>query len=220
MQHPLFMQPALYNYLLQISLREHPVLQALREKNATLPLGIMQVAPDEAQFLQFLVSILQAKNILELGTFTGYSALSMALALPEDGKIITCDRNAEWIAIAKPFWENANVHSKIEVRLGLALETVENLLEQGYAEQFDFLFIDADKTNYLAYYEYALQLIKKSGVIAIDNIFWDGKVLDPTVDDAQTKAIRALNEHIQKDTRVEISLVGIGDGLFLIRRKE
>jgi predicted O-methyltransferase YrrM len=209
--------PSLYEYLLDISLREHPVLTALREKTATMPLANMQVAPEQAQFMQFLLKLTKAKKVLELGTFTGYSTLSLALALPEDGQIITCDINEEWTSIAKPFWEQAGQSKKIQLRLGPALDTMKQLLKAGFSKQFDFIFIDADKTNYLNYYELALQLINEQGLIAIDNIFWDGTVIDPLETGAQVREIRRLNEYIKKDTRVSISLLPLADGLFLIR---
>lgn len=213
------MTPALYDYMCSMSLREHAVLKALREETAKLPLGGMQIAPEQGQFLQFLIRTIHAKKILELGTFTGYSALAMALALPEDGQLITCDINTEWTSKALPFWEEAKQQNKIELRLGAAKQTLEELLASGYRDQFDFIFIDADKTNYVPYYEYALELIQPQGIIAIDNIFWEGLVVDPTVTNAQTREIRRLNQHIQQDERVDISLLAIADGLFLIRKK-
>jgi predicted O-methyltransferase YrrM len=217
MKH-LQMTQALYNYMTEISLRESPVLTELREKTAELPVGGMQVAPEQGQFLQFLVRILRAEKILELGTFTGYSALAMALALPENGRLITCDRSENWTKNARKYWEEAQVSQKIELVLAPALQTLEQLLADGHAASFDFIFIDADKTNYRAYYEYALQLIKPEGLIAIDNIFWEGDVINPLNHDAQTREIRALNEFIKTDDRVHLSLLPIGDGLFLIQK--
>lgn len=216
MKH-LNLTPALYEYMLDISLRELPVLQALREENAKLPLGGMQVAPEQAQFMQLLLRLMNARKVLELGTFTGYSALAMALALPEDGQIITCDINAEWTARALPFWQQAQQEKKIELRLGPALESLEQLLQQGHAHSFDFIFIDADKTNYLNYYELSLQLVKTNGLIAIDNIFWSGKVIDETETGAQTREIRRLSAFLKQDKRVDLSLLAIADGLFLIK---
>ena len=210
--------PALYGYMLDISLREHPVLQALRAETAKLPLAIMQVAPEQAQFMQFLLKMQNAKKVLELGTFTGYSALAMAIVLPDDGHLITCDINTPWVTIAKPFWASAGQDKKIDLRVAPALETLHTLLNTEQAAQsFDFIFIDADKTNYLHYYEYALKLIKPNGVIAIDNIFWDGLVIDASNTDAQTREIRKLNAIIKKDQRVDVSLLAIADGLFLIK---
>lgn len=208
--------PALYDYLLDKSLREDPVLKDLRKHTSTMELANMQVSPEQAQFMQFLLRIIGAKKVLELGTFTGYSALAMAQALPDDGQLITCDRSEEWTSHAHPFWERAKQTHKINLRLGPALDSLHALIAQGWSHQFDFIFIDADKTNYLNYYELALQLIQPKGIIAIDNIFWDGKVVESEVTDAQTREIRKLNERIKNDTRVFVSLLPIADGLFLI----
>lgn len=216
MKH-LNLTPALYDYMLDISLREDPVLKALRDETAKLPLAIMQVAPEQAQFMQFLIRLIGANKILELGTFTGYSALAMAMALPADGELITCDINNEWTSIAYPFWREAKQDKKIKLRLAPALDTLHQLLDEGYKHQFDFIFIDADKTNYLNYYELALQLISSRGVIAIDNIFWDGKVIDKQEKGGQTREIRRLNALLKEDQRVDISLLAIADGLFLVK---
>jgi predicted O-methyltransferase YrrM len=218
MKHLNITEP-LYQYLLDISVREHPVLSELREKTATLPMSVMQVAPEQAQFMQFMLRMLNAKKVLELGTFTGYSALAMALALPDDGELITCDMSTEWTNIAKPFWEKADVANKINLILGEAKDTLNHLLENNAAGTFDFIFIDADKNNYPDYYELALQLISPNGVIAIDNMLWSGEVVNPDNTRAQTRTIRDLNAHIKQDTRVDISLLPIADGLFLVRKK-
>jgi predicted O-methyltransferase YrrM len=202
--------------MLDISLREHNALKALREETRQLPLYVMQTAPEEAQFLQFMIRLLGAKKVLELGTFTGYSALAMALALPEDGQLITCDINTQWTKIAHKYWEQAHVSNKIDLRIGAALATLRELLDEGARHSFDFIFIDADKTNYVEYYELSLQLIKPNGLIAIDNIFWEGDVINPLDTSAQTREIRKLNEHIKTDQRVHTSLLPIADGLFLI----
>lgn len=217
MKH-LQMTPSLYQYMLDISLHEQEVMHALRKETEKLPLGVMQVAPEEAQFLQFMIRILKAEHVLELGTFTGYSALAMALALPPQGKLITCDINENWTNKALPYWEQANVRDKIDLRIAPALETLECLFNE--KATFDFIFIDADKTHYVEYYEYALQLIKPSGVIAIDNIFWEGDVINPLDTGAQTREIRRLNALIQSDTRVFTSLLPIADGLFLIQPRQ
>lgn len=211
------MTPALYDYLLDKSLREHDVLKALREKTSTLELASMQVAPEQAQFMQFLLRVIGAKNVLELGTFTGYSALAMALALPEDGQVITCDISENWTSYAHPFWKDAGQTHKIRLHLGRALDSLHALVDEGFSGQFDFIFIDADKTNYLNYYELALRLIRPKGIIAVDNIFWDGQVIDDKDTSAQTREIRKLNEFIKNDSRVHVSLLAIADGMFLIQ---
>lgn len=216
MKHP-ELNPALYQYMLDVSLHEHPVLKALREETAQMQLASMQIPPEQAQFMQFLIRLIKAKNILELGTFTGYSALAMALACDDDAKIITCDINPEWTKVALPFWQQAGQEKKINLQLAPALKTLNALLESGHQQHFDFIFIDADKTNYLHYYELALQLVTPSGLIAIDNIFWDGKVIDPKEKGGQTREIRKLNEHLKQDPRVYTSLLAIADGIFLIQ---
>lgn len=209
--------PDLYQYILDISIHEHPVLEALRKQTETHRLAVMQVAPEQAQFMQLLIRLIGAKRVLELGTFTGYSALAMSLALPADGQLITCDINSEWTANAHTFWHAAQQDSKIELRLAPALDTLHQLINDGHSHQFDFIFIDADKTNYLKYYELALQLISAKGLIVIDNIFWDGKVIDPLDEGAQVREIRKLNQFIKNDSRVFTSLLPIADGLFLVQ---
>ena len=211
------LSPELYEYILDKSLREHPVLKSIREETSTMELANMQVAPEQAQFMQFLIRLIHAKNVLELGTFTGYSALAMSLALPDDGQLITCDINKEWTKRTDHFWREAKQDHKIKLRLGPALDTLYSLLNEGWEHQFDFIFIDADKTNYLNYYELALKLIKPQGLIAIDNVLWDGKVIASNEISAQTREIKKLNELIKKDQRVFISLLPIADGLFLVQ---
>lgn len=213
------MTPALYEYMLDKSLREHPVLKSLREDTATMERANMQVAPEQAQFMQFLLRMLQAKNVLEIGTFTGYSALAMSLALPDEGRLITCDINKEWTKNAPLYWQQAQQDHKIKLRLAPALETLYSLLNEGCDKHFDFIFIDADKTNYMNYYELSLKLIKPHGVIAIDNVFWDAKVVDTDDHGPQTREIKKLNDYIKQDERVDVSLLPIADGLFLIRLK-
>ncbi len=208
----------LYHYLLDKGVREHPVLQALREDTLTHPLAHMQIAPEQAQFMQFLLKILSAKKVLELGTFAGYSALAMALALPDDGQVITCDINTEWTKNAKIFWQKAHQEHKIELRLGQASDTLATLFPE-FKASFDFIFIDADKTNYKLYYEQALKLIRPGGIIAIDNVLWGGRVIDDTDTRGQTREIRELNTLLAHDTRVEVSLIPIADGLFLVTPK-
>lgn len=209
--------PELYAYILDVSLHEHPVMQRLRNETSLMELANMQIAPEQAQFMQFLLRIIRAKNVLELGTFTGYSALAMALALPDDGRLITCDVSAQWTKKAHLFWKEAQQDHKIELRLGQALDSLHALIEEGWERKFDFIFIDADKTNYLHYYEMALRLIQPKGIIAIDNVLWDGKVIDEQETGGQTREIRKLNELIKQDKRVFTSLLPIADGLFLVQ---
>ena len=208
-----------YDYLLEVSLREHPVLARLREETAELPLSIMQIAPEQGQFMRLLVQILGAKRCLEIGTFTGYSSLSVALGLPADGQIIACDVSVDFTEIALRYWAEAGVADKIDLRLGPAIETLDDLLKEGAAGSFDFAFIDADKENYLPYYERCLKLIRPGGLIAVDNVLWNGSVADPEKNDADTLAIRELNEKLRDDERVDISMVPIGDGLTLARKR-
>lgn len=211
--------PELYAYLQNNSLRETEVLKKLREETHKLPLGHMQICPEQGQFMRFLVEILNAKKTLDIGTFTGYSALVVALSLPEDGKVIACDTSEEWTTIAKRYWQEAGVANKIELRLAPALETLDALLQDGKANTFDFSFIDADKQNYATYYEKSLQLLRIGGVVAIDNTLWGGEVADPGINDSQTNNIRKFNKKILIDERVTISMLPIGDGLTLARKR-
>lgn len=216
MKH-LQLTPALYEYILDKSVREHPVLTRLRHETATMELANMQVAPEQAQFMQFLLRLINAKHVLELGTFTGYSALAMALALPDDGRVITCDVNKEWTKNTHLFWQEAQQDHKITLKMGPAVESLYALLNDGWDKKFDFIFIDADKTNYLTYYELALKLVSPTGLIAIDNVLWDGQVIDPDDVRPQTRDIRKLNDLIKNDPRVHISMLPIADGLFLVQ---
>lgn len=211
------LSPLLYQYMLDISGHEHPVLADLRLQTQKHPLATMQISPEQAKFLQLLIRLVNAKQVLELGTFTGYSALAMALAMPADGHLLTCDINAEWTKDAFSYWKEAEQNQKIELRLGPAVNTLYQLINDGYGQKFDFIFIDADKTNYLTYYEQALQLINPKGLIAIDNIFWEGQVIDQTDHTAQTREIRKLNQLIKSDNRVFSCVLPIADGLFLVQ---
>lgn len=209
----------LYDYLCAVSLREPALLVELRAETAALQEARMQIAPEQGQFMAMLVRLLNAREILEIGTFTGYSALAMALALPPDGRIVACDVSAEWTAIASRYWREAGVAERIELRLAPATETLEALLADGHEDRFDFAFIDADKTGYRAYYEACLRLVRPGGLIAVDNTLWNGRVADDSVQDADTCAIRAFNAALHDDVRVDVSLVPIGDGLTLARRR-
>lgn len=206
---------ALYHYAEQIALREHPSLTALRQATQQLELACMQSPPLQAQFLQFLIHLIHAKRVLELGTFTGYATLAMALALPDDGEIMTCDINPDWTRHGSPFWEAAHQAHKITLKIAQALDTLTTLIKAKM--QFNLIFIDADKTHYLQYYEAALQLLSPNGLIVIDNIFWNGQVIDPNDTSAQTREIRRLNQHLQHDQRIILSLLPIGDGVCLIQ---
>jgi predicted O-methyltransferase YrrM len=213
------MTPALQQYMLQFSLREHPILKALRDKTATMVNANMQIAPEQGQFMQMLIRLINAKKTLEVGTFTGYSTLSVALALPEDGKITACDISDEWTKIAMDYWQQAGVEHKISLHIAPASQTLEKLIQSGEAGSYDFAFIDADKPGYASYYEYCLTLVRQGGLIAVDNVLWGGDVANANINDPDTQAIRALNEGLLNDTRVDISLLPIADGLTLIRKR-
>ena len=209
----------LADYLVEVSVREPDVLRRLREETAGLPDPEMQIGPEQGQLMALLVELIGARRAIEIGTFTGYSALVVALALPEDGRLIACDVSEEWTAIARRYWEEAGVAHKIDLRLAPALQTLDELLDEGSAGTFDFAFIDADKEGYDAYYERCLALLRPGGLIAVDNTLWSGRVADPAVDDADTGAIRAFNDKLKGDARVSLSLVPIGDGLTLARKR-
>lgn len=211
--------PEVYEYLQKVSLREPEILQKLRVQTHKMSMGQMQICPEQGQFMQFLVEILGAKKTLDIGVFTGYSALVVALALPADGKVIGCDINGEWTTIAKRFWEMANVSAKMDLRLAPALETLNELIANGEAGTFDFAFIDADKANYPNYYELCLKLVRVGGVIAIDNVLWDGRVADLANTENNTVVIRKLNTMLSQDERITLSMLPIGDGLTLARKR-
>jgi predicted O-methyltransferase YrrM len=208
----------LYEYMLSVSLREPAVLHELRRETALDEHANMQISPEQGQFMALLVRLLGARKTLDIGVYTGYSSLCIGLALPRDGRVIACDLNPEWTDTAKRYWRKAGVADKIKLRLAPAQQTLEGLLAEKAAAAFDFAFIDADKKNYDMYYEYCLELIRPGGLIAIDNVLWDGAVADESVNDVDTMAIRSLNNKIHADPRVEISLVPIADGLTLARK--
>ena len=208
----------LYDYLLSVSVREPEILTQLRQETAQLPMSIMQISPEQGQFMALLVKLIGAKKTLDIGVFTGYSSLVVALALPADGKIIACDVSEEYTSIARRYWEKAGIADKVDLHIAPALETLDNLLAAGEAESFDFAFIDADKGNYENYYERSLQLIRPGGLIDIDNVLWSGKVADPEIQDNQTKKIRAFNQKLYQDSRITLSLVPIADGLTLANK--
>lgn len=205
----------LHRHLLETTIRDMDVLQELRVKTAEMAEGGMQISPEQGQFMQFLIKAIGAKRALEIGTFTGYSALVVALALPEDGQLVACDVSDEYTSVGRPYWRKAGVEHKIDLRLGPGVESLQRMLDNGDASSFDFAFIDADKPNYPHYYELCLELVRPGGVIGIDNTLWGGRIADHTHQDESTRVIRLLNEKIRNDKRVDMSLVPIGDGLML-----
>jgi len=209
----------LYDYLQAVSLREPEILTQLRQETAQHPMAQMQIAPDQGQFMALLVQLMGAKKTLEVGVFTGYSSLVVALALPPEGKVVACDVSEEYTSIARRYWQQAGVADKIDLHIAPAEETLKSLLAEGQAGTFDFAFIDADKSNYEIYYEHALELVRSGGLIIVDNVLWSGRVADPQVQDNRTKAIRSLNQKLHQDQRVTLSLVPIGDGLTLALKR-
>jgi predicted O-methyltransferase YrrM len=208
----------LYQYMLDHSLREHPAQTALRAATATHPYATMQISPEQGQFMALLVKLLDARRTIEVGVFTGYSALTVALALPADGKVLACDISDEYAQIGKPFWEQAQVAHKIDLHLAPALATLDARLAAGEAGHYDFAFIDADKCSYDAYYERCLQLLRPGGLIAVDNTLWGGKVAEKATSD-DTAALQALNIKLHGDERIDLSMLPIGDGLSLARKR-
>jgi len=209
----------LHQYVLDHTAAEHPAQRKLREATASHRHAGMQISPEQAQFMQLLVKLIGARRAIEVGVFTGYSALSVALALPDDGLLLACDVSEEFTAIARRYWKEAGIDHKINLQLRPALETLDELLANGNAETFDFAFIDADKTNYDNYYERSLKLVRRRGLIAIDNTIWSGRVADPQATDADTLAIRNLNEKLHGDERVALSMLTVGDGLTLAMKR-
>ena len=210
---------ALHKYLLSVSLREADYLRKIREYTATLPDSNMQISPEQGQLMALLTKLIDARKVLEIGTYTGYSALSFATAMSK-GVVVTIDRNSDTTNIATTFWKDAGVLDKIDSRVGNANDILRSLIQvESLAGTFDLVFIDADKENYISYYEYALELIRTNGLILIDNVLWGGSVIDSKNKEKDTLAIRRLNEHLKVDTRIDMSLVPIGDGLTIARKK-
>lgn len=208
-----------YAYLLKNISIESPAARELREEtHATQSMAGMQVSPEQASFMAFLVQALNVEQAVEVGTFTGYSALVVAQALPENGRLIACDVSKEWTDIGRKYWQQAGVDHKIDLRLAPAAETLEQLLADGQESKFDFAFIDADKSNYTVYYELCLSLLRVGGIVAVDNVLWGGRTADPTLTDASTTAIRQLNALIADDCRVAATMLPVGDGLTLARK--
>jgi len=210
---------SLYDYLLSVSLREPDLLRKLREETAADPSARMQISAEQGQFMALLARLMGARRCLEIGVFTGYSSLVLALALPDDGRILACDVSERWTAVARRYWAAAGVAHKIELRLATALETLERVRAAGAAGTYDFAFIDADKENYVGYYERVLELLRPGGLIVVDNTLWSGRVADPENAEADTVAMRHFNEHLHLDERVDLSLVPVGDGLTLARKR-
>jgi predicted O-methyltransferase YrrM len=209
----------LYDYLLESSLRDDPVLRDLRKETARLPWGGMQISPEQGQFMALLVEMLGARRAIEIGTFTGYSSIAVARALPAEGRLICCDVSEEYTNVARKYWQRAGVADKITLELGPALVTLDKLIEQGESGRFDFAFIDADKENYRHYYERCLTLLRPGGLIVIDNVLWGGAVADRRKHDSSTEAIRAFNKRLKVDQRVSLSLLPIGDGITLALKR-
>jgi predicted O-methyltransferase YrrM len=209
----------LRRYLVDVSVHEHPVLVSLREETAKMPMARMQIAPEQGAFMAMVVKLTGARRILEVGTFTGYSSLAMALAMPADGRMICCDVSAEFTDLARRAWRDAGVADRIELRLAPAVETLDGLLAEGRAGTFDLAFVDADKENYLAYHERCLKLLRQGGVTLFDNVLWGGAVIDEKDTSSSTVAIRELNARLHADDRVDLAMVPIGDGLTFARKR-
>lgn len=209
----------LQRYLVDASLREPDVLRRLREETLAMPESNLQIAPEQGQLMTLLVALVGARRAIEIGVFTGYSALCTALALPDDGRLVACDTSEEWTRIARRYWREAGVEHRIELRLARAQETLGQLLDEGGAGQYDFVFIDAEKTEYDRYYELSLELVRRGGLITFDNTLWDGAVAEPDPADADTQALRRLNAKLRDDARVLSSLVPIGDGYTLALKR-
>lgn len=211
---------SLHDYLVDVSVREPDVLRRLREETGQLENARMQISPEQGQFMRMLVGLIGAKTVLEIGTFTGYSTLCLAAGLPVDGRVITLDINSEWPSFGRRYWSEAGIGNRIDSRIGPANDSLDDLLREGMSESFDFVFIDADKTHQAEYYEKSLELLRAGGLIAVDNTLWSGKVADPTITDTATNAIRGFNVKVYDDPRVDLSLLPIGDGLTLIKKRD
>ena len=205
----------LYDYILANSLRDRPELKALRDETALMPMAGMQISPDQGQFMALLVKAMGARKVIEVGTFTGYSALVVAGALPADGKLVACDVSEEYTSVGHPHWKKAGLALKIDLRLGPAVETLDAMIAAGESGQYDMAFIDADKENYGLYYESCLALLRPGGLILVDNVLWGGRVADPAEQDESTQAIRALTKKMHADERIDFSMLPVGDGLSL-----
>ncbi len=213
------MTEPLYQYLLDTSIREPDVLRRLRDETTRHVHGHMRISPEQGQLMRLLVEITGAKSAIEIGVFTGYSTLAVALALPKDGKLVACDRNAEWPLVGRPFWTEAGVDNIIDLRIAKAEQTLDAMIQGGESGTYDFAFIDGDKKNYGVYYDQCLELVRPGGLILIDNVLWGGRLTDDSDQDRATNAIRDLNAKIHGDERVSMSLLPIGDGLTIARKR-
>ncbi len=208
-----------HEYLISQSLREPEILRRLREETAVLPRASMQISPEHGQFMALIIQLMGARRTLEVGVFTGYSSLAVALALPSDGRIVACDVSEEYTSVARKYWKEAGVDHRIDLRLAPALETLRGLIAHGERGRFDFAFIDADKTNYEGYYECAMELIRPGGLIMVDNVLWSGRVDDPAENDADTVALRAFNKKLHADSRISLSMLPLSDGVTLALKR-
>lgn len=213
------MSGALWEYIRSVTLREPEVLRRLREETARYPNSNLQISAEQGQFMGLLMHLIRARRTIEIGVYTGYSALAVALGLPEDGQVIACDINNDWTSVGRRYWREAGVEGKIDLRLGPALATLDGLIASGQAGQFDFVFIDADKTNYANYYERALVLLRPGGLIGVDNVLWYARVIDASFDDPDTRAIREFNRQLKDDDRIWLSMLAVRDGLTLACKK-
>ena len=209
----------LADYVVKVGTREPDVLARLRAETAALPQHDMQIAPEEGAFLAMLVELMGARRCIEIGTFTGYSSTAVALALPDDGKLLCCDVSEEWTSVARQYWDQAGVAAKIDLRIAPAAETLDELLAQGEEDSYDFAFVDADKRGYEGYYERLMRLVRRGGLIAFDNTLWGGEVLDKDTEDTNTRAIQALNARLAEDERIKVCLLPVADGVTLARRR-
>ncbi|HEY2338427.1 MAG TPA: class I SAM-dependent methyltransferase [Burkholderiales bacterium] len=213
-----FLPDKIFRYIVEHVVREAPVLAELRQATRKVRHSGMQIGADQGNLMALLVKLMRAKRCLEIGTYTGYSALAVALALPEDGSVVCCDISEEFTSVGKPFWKKAGVEKKIDLRIGPALRTLDEMLAKDKG-RFDFAFIDADKPSYWSYYERCLELLRPGGLIAVDNVLWSGEVADPKANDQQTIALRVFNERVNKDERVDTAMLTIGDGVTLALKR-
>ena len=216
----LLLSESVHAYLQSNSLREPEVLRRCRKETSSLEEARMQLSPEQGQFLSFLVELTGVKRAIEVGTFTGYSALCVATSMPADGILVACDISERWTSIAQQYWQDAKIDKMIDLRIGPAVETLDGLLSDGEAESYDFALIDADKGNYEVYYERILRLVRSGGLIAVDNVLWSGKVADLSNQDSTTLSIRSLNEKVLRDERVSLTMLPIGDGMTLVRKRD